>query len=91
MLANCGAAPEALNGGVGRQAPTAAGVPARLSTPRKGGGSGLRPSLRRQPQNALATRCPHCTPAVTEAALSWAAIAAIEASRCAFKAPLCAG
>src|SRR5579859_2985836 len=55
MVANCGPAPEALSGGVGRQKPTAAGVPTIPSTPSNGGGVGKFPSVDLHAQIASAT------------------------------------
>src|SRR5437016_6832656 len=70
--ANCGPAPDApgeLLGnpwGVGRQAPTAPGVPTIPSTPRNGGGAGAIPSVSLQAQIASATVCPQATPAAMD-------------------------
>src|SRR4051812_2901866 len=56
MYANCGPAPGANAGGVGRHIPTA--VP-----PTKAGGAGVKPSVLRHAMMALATVSPHAAPA----------------------------
>jgi hypothetical protein len=71
IVANCGPAPDANAGGVGRHCPTA--VP-----PRNGGGAGVKPSAARHAMIALATVVPHATPAATEALPSWLPISCIE-------------
>src|SRR6185295_16368030 len=63
IYANCGPAPGANPGGVGRHWPTA--VP-----PRKGGGAGVKPSVLRHARIASATVCPHVRPLAMAAALS---------------------
>src|SRR5258708_6075125 len=88
MVAICGVAPEALAGGVGRQKPTAAGVPTMPSTPRNGGGVGANPSVSREVQMASATVWPQATPAAMASAFSVDASAAIDASRRAVSVPL---
>src|SRR6266567_102778 len=77
IVANCGPAPGApgeLLGnpcGVGRQAPTAPGVPTMPSTPRNGGGAGVIPSVSRQAQMASATVCPQAIPELIDCVFSF--------------------
>src|SRR5262249_44804382 len=86
IVANCGPAPGVLAGGVGRQNPTAAGVPTIPKTPSKGGGVGAFPSASLQFQIASATVCPQATPPAIACALSVRADS--EAFRCAVSAAL---
>src|ERR1700756_2977765 len=81
MVAICGVAPEALAGGVGRQKPTAPGVPTMLSTPKNGGGVGAKPSVSREVQTASATVWPQATPAAIASGFSVNARAASEVVR----------
>src|SRR4029077_3437252 len=91
IVANCGAAPGAFAKGVGRQAPTAAGMPTMLATPKNGGGAGAIPSLSRHCQIKKATFCPQSIPACTDWASSTALIALIDALRLSVSVEICAG
>lgn len=89
--AYCGPAPDALSSGVGRQTPTAPGVPTMPSAPANGGGGGAFPSVSLQAQMVSATVCPQVTPAAMELAFSVNASAASEALRRVVSVGLCAG
>src|ERR1700686_3782857 len=91
MVAICGVAPEALAGGVGRQKPTAPGVPTMPRTPRNGGGGGANPSVSREAQMASATVWPQATPWEMDGAFSVDASAASDVFRRVVSAALCAG
>src|ERR1700675_2664937 len=82
---------EPLASGVGRQTPTAAGVPTMPSTPSNGGGGGAFPSVSLQAQMASATVCPQATPAAIELDFSFSASAASDAFRWVVSIPLCNG
>src|ERR1700739_3217945 len=91
MVANCGPAPGAKGGGVGRHTPTAEGELSIPSTPTNGGTGGALPSVWRQAQRASATVWPHAVPALTEEAFSCCRMALREFMRSVASVEFCAG
>src|SRR5262245_23571618 len=84
MEANCGPAPGANAGGVGRHVPT-------TDAPRNGGGAGANPSPLRHARISFATVWPHSTPAAMAALDSWVAMIASDTASLASNVAFCAG
>src|SRR5262245_38781031 len=84
IVANCGVAPDANDGGVGRHWPTA-------FPPRNCGGAGVNPSVLRHARIASATSFPHARPRRTDCPFEPLEIASSDAVRLALRSAACDG